>query len=426
MELCSQDLARVDALPSIGRVPREQITACLIVQNERDRLPTALKSVAFCDEILVIDGGSTDGTTEIARTHGARVIENPWPGFAVQRNVALGAANNDWILEIDADECVSPQLRASIETLLAAPAPSAAIAVCALRNRFLGRLLGPSAKYPMYRARMFRRDVYRHDESRKVHEGLKPRERPLVLDGDLEHELAETVHEALADTWRYARLESLHVARPSTIRTCFTSIVLRPCAKLVYRTVVDGGWRDGWRGLMKIALDATSDALVWMLALTRSNKNSPAAVGESQQGHFGRRPAGPPKIVAVSGDGEARRIATRWLSGLQKQGIDVVLISTAHSPNQEARADCETQTELSTGDDVPLQAAKNLRPLAVIRALEIETQLRTIDAVLAIGRRARLVQHFVPSTLWPTLPGLNVALDPETAAWEAKERITHQ
>lgn len=410
-----------------GQVPRERISACLIVQNEQQRLPAALKSVAFCDETIVVDGGSTDRTIQIAQAAGATVIESPWPGFAVQRNVALDAANNNWILEIDADECVSPQLRASIEALLAAPPPDAAIAVCALRNRFLGRLLGPSAKYPMYRARMFRRDVYRHDESRKVHEGLKPRERPLVLDGDLEHELAETVHEALADTWRYARLESLHVARPTTIRACFTSIVLRPCAKLVYRTVVDGGWRDGWRGLMKIALDVTSDALVWMLALTRSNENGAADVGESRQGHFGRRPAGPPKIVAVSGDGEATRIAIRWLSGLQEQGIDVALISTAHSLTDEARAGCEAQTgKLGPGDDVPLQTVKNLRPLAVIRALEIETQLRTIDAVLAIGRRARLVQRFVPSTLRPNIPGLNADLEPETAAAEAKERVARR
>src|ERR1019366_7124539 len=99
----------------------------------------------------------------------------------------------DWILEIDADERASEEVRASIEGLLAAEASDVEMAVCPLRNHFLGRPLGPSAKYPGYRARMFRRGAYRHDEARMVHEGIEPRRRPFVLGGDLEHELAGTL-----------------------------------------------------------------------------------------------------------------------------------------------------------------------------------------------------------------------------------------
>lgn len=383
-------------------MPPERISACLIVQDEQERLPAALQSVAFCNETIVVNGGSSDRTPEIARAAGARVIENPWPGFAAQRNVALDAATGEWILEIDADERVSPPLRASIQALLARP-PSAAMAVCALRNRFLGGLLGPSAKYPAYRARIFRRDTYRHDESRAVHEGIEPRERPVVLDGDLEHELAATLNEALADTWRYARLESLHVARPSTIRACLTGIVLRPAAKLVYRAVVDGGWRDGGRGMLKITLDATSDALVWALALTRGARDGAKAAPGAGQGHFGRRPVGPVKVVAIAGGEREARAAIRWLAGLRRRGIDVALIST---PRATIRAEA----------DVPLQAVKRLWPLAVIRALEIETQLRTTDAVVPVGRRARLLWRLLPWTLRPEIPNLSVDLDPELAA----------
>jgi glycosyltransferase involved in cell wall biosynthesis len=126
----------------------ERISACLIVQDEQERIAAALESVAFCDETFVVDGGSSDATVEIARAAGARVIENPWPGFAAQRNVALDAARSEWVLEIDADERVSPELWASIQSLLSQPPAGAAMAVCALRNRFLGGLLGPSAKYP--------------------------------------------------------------------------------------------------------------------------------------------------------------------------------------------------------------------------------------------------------------------------------------
>ena len=269
--------------PRLTPAPRPtatRISACLIVQDEQHNMPGALESVSFCDEIVVVDGGSTDRTVEISRRLGAKVIESPWPGFAAQRNVALDAATCEWVLELDADERVTPRLRASIEELLASPPEQTAIAVCPLRHRFLGRLLGPSAKYPAYRSRLFRREAYRHDEARKVHEGLEPHERPAILDGDLEHALAMTLAEALRDTWSYARLESSHLEHPSGAGAYLKRILLRPAAKIVYRTLVDEGWRDGWQGMLKILLDASSDALVWVRVLvTTRGANRPTAEG---------------------------------------------------------------------------------------------------------------------------------------------------
>ncbi len=399
---------------------RKRLAACLIVQNEQERLAAALDSVAFCDEVIVVDGGSTDGTVELALRAGARVIEHPWPGFAAQRNVALDAASSDWILEIDADERVSPALRASIEALIAAPPFGVQMAVCPLRNRFLGRLLGPSAKYPAYRARLFRREAYRHDESRTVHEGVEPRERPGVLDGDLEHELAASLREALGDTWHYAQLESRHIPVPRTARAYLIGIVLRPAAKLLYRTVIDGGWRDGWRGLTKIWLDATSDALVWALALARGREGSRATEPPSSTAavaHFGRRPTGPPKVVAVA-DAEAEEAAREWLSELQQRGIDVALIAAESAATERRDSDTGRARAISV-EDVPVRVVKRLRPLAVIRALEIETQLRTIDAVVPVGRRARLIWHTVPGTLRPEIPGLDISVDAQSAAERA-------
>ncbi|MHB1539271.1 MAG: glycosyltransferase family 2 protein, partial [Solirubrobacteraceae bacterium] len=272
---------------------RERVTACLIVQDERERLPAALASVAFCDEVIVVDGGSTDGTQELARAAGATVIENDWPGFAAQRNIALDAASGDWVLEIDADERVSPQLRASIESLLAACEEGANVAVCALRNRFLGGWLGASAKYPAYRTRLFRTSVYRHDPARLVHEGVEPRERPVVLEGDLEHELAATPAEALADAWRYARLEAGRLQAPARVPAYLVGLLLRPLAKLAYRTLLENGWRDGWRGLAKISLDAGSDAVVWALLLARALA-SPGARASGVRACAGRSRAGEP------------------------------------------------------------------------------------------------------------------------------------
>jgi hypothetical protein len=406
-------------------MPPERISACLIAQDEQERIAAALESVAFCDETIVVDGGSSDATVEIARAAGARVIENPWPGFAAQRNVALDAASGEWILQIDADERVSPALRASIQALLSRPSPGAAMAVCALRNRFLGGLLGPSAKYPAYRARVFRRESYRYDESRAVHEGIEPRERPVVLDGDLEHELAGTLHEAFADTWRYARLESLHVARPATVRAGLIGIVLRPAAKLVYRTLVDGGWRDGWRGMLKISLDASTDGLVWALSILRGRRSEAIAAddGALGEGHFGRRPVGPPKVVALSDGEEAAGLATRWLAGLRAQGLDVTLVCTTAEGGAGGRVGAEPN---GAGAGVSLQPVARLSPLRAIRALEIEMQLRTIDAVVTVGGRARLVGMLVPRTLRPEISGLDVSLEPEAAAELVRSSIVRR
>ena len=289
------------------------------------------------------------------------------------------------------------------------------MAVCALRNRFLGRPLGPSAKYPAYRARIFRRGAYRHDEARKVHEGIEPHKRPLVLDGDLEHELAATAAEALRDAWRYAQLEASHIARPTRAGAYLNGIALRPTAKLLYRTFLDGGWRDGWRGLAKIALDVASDMIVWVLVLTRSQPGT-VVHPASELEHFGPRRVGPVKVVAIaSGEGAARE-ADAWLGQLRAQGIDVALV--AKRPRAE-----RGRTGGGLADaGVPVQAIEHLRPLALMRALDVERQLRTTDAVVAVGRRARLLQGLLPNTLRPEIPGLRYGIAPARAAELARLR----
>ncbi len=373
----------------------------MIVQDERRRLPQALASLGFCDEIVVVDGGSRDDTVAVARAAGARVIENPWPGFARQRNVALAAARGDWILELDADERVSPELRVSIEALLENPPAGIDVAVCPLRHRFIGGLLGPSAKYPAYRTRLFRRGAYDHDESRQVHEGIEPRERPIVLSGDIEHELADSPREALADAWRYARLESAHLRQPAGPPAYAVGIVLRPAAKFAYRLLLEGGWRDGWRGLAKVALDAGSDALVWVLALNDAagawRDTRPAdATGSHSGRHFGRRPTGPPKVVAVAGRGDAESTAVRWLLELAGRGVDVALVGEREDPRAGA---------------LPGQSVDRLTSLQTARALDVEMQIRTIDAVVPFGARARLALRLLPRALHPSIVGVDADAD---------------
>ena len=93
------------------------ISAVLITLNEESRLAAALDSVRFCDEVLVLDAHSTDRTREIAAAAGARVLVRAWDGFTAQRNHAVSAARYDWVLAVDADERVTPALRAEIEAM---------------------------------------------------------------------------------------------------------------------------------------------------------------------------------------------------------------------------------------------------------------------------------------------------------------------
>ena len=164
-----------------------KISACLITLNEERNLPRCLKSVApLVDEILLVDSGSTDRTLDLARDLGSRVISQSWLGYVGQKNFALDHAQHDWILSIDADEEISPELAAAI-----------------LRgeNRFLGPLSGYQfSRLVFYRGRWIRHGdwypdrlvrLFRRDQARfrggRVHEQLQlPGEHP-VLPGHLHH-----------------------------------------------------------------------------------------------------------------------------------------------------------------------------------------------------------------------------------------------
>ena len=351
------------------------------MRDEEARLPVALASVAFCDEIVVVDSGSTDRTVEIARAAGAVVVENPWPGFGAQRNVAIDHATSDWVLEIDADEHVSPELRADIRRFLAAVPPGVDIAALPLRQHFLGAWLGPSAKYPMYRMRLMRRGAYRHDEGRAVHEGLWPATPPHALTGDLEHELAGSWGEALRDTLRYAALEASRLPGRHTARQTFFGIFVRPPAKVVSRLFVDGGWRDGGRGLAHILLAAASDLLVEVRISLRRGRP-----GAATDGHFGDEvpPVGPVKIVGIAAGETAAGEAAQWLGAAAAHGADVALVSDAADDHALG---------------IRTRAVARCGPLHVARALDAEQQLRPHDAVVVFGRRAAARVRLVPRGL---------------------------
>src|SRR5262245_51569235 len=123
-------------------------SAVLIAQNEEQKIQAALESVAFCEERVVVDSGSTDRTREVAEAAGARVILHaPWPGYVAQRNFAVETASHDWILALDADERITPELRAEIGSLRAKGLACAAYRV-PRAVFYLGRWIRGTDWYP--------------------------------------------------------------------------------------------------------------------------------------------------------------------------------------------------------------------------------------------------------------------------------------
>jgi (heptosyl)LPS beta-1,4-glucosyltransferase len=370
----------------------ETITACVIAQDEEECLPECLASVEFCDQVVVVDSGSRDRTRELAAAAGAVVVENPWPGFSTQRNVAIDHASSEWVLEIDADERVTPALADELRVFLAAPPPEVKMGAIPMRDVFLGKDLGPSIRYPRYRHRLFRRGAFRHDETRSVHEGLWPDGPVHPFAGELRHLLATSWGEALADARAYARLEAAQRNRPGAAEA-LTGIVARPLAKLAYRLLLYGGWRDGFRGFVRIALECGGDSLATVHRLRHGT--------ETGVGGFGLEAPrlGPVRIVGVARSRRgAARLAT-WLETAADEGADVCLVGSAPP----------------AGSTVAHRPLTGLGPGRLVRALDAENQLRPIDALLLAGRRERLRLRLAPGELTGAVPPLSTKENPRQA-----------
>jgi glycosyltransferase involved in cell wall biosynthesis len=132
-----------------------RLSAIIITKNEAANIAACLESLKFCDEQIVVDGASTDATLQIARDKGARVFERVFEGFGPQKNYALSMANGDWVLSIDADERISPQLASAI--VAAIENQGCAAYEFPRLSSFCGRTIRHSGWYPDYVLRLFRR-----------------------------------------------------------------------------------------------------------------------------------------------------------------------------------------------------------------------------------------------------------------------------
>jgi glycosyltransferase involved in cell wall biosynthesis len=228
-----------------------KVTATIITFNEAENIRAACESVAWADEILVVDSESTDETRSIAEACGARVIVRPWPGFAAQKQFAAEAAQNDWVFSLDADERVSDVLRRTIEDLLFTPTEQLADGYRVARKTFyMGRWIRGGGWYPDHQLRLYNRTRGRW-AGPHIHESVRMDEgaRVETLRGDLLHFSVRDAlehHRMIGE--RYAPLAARQMFEAGR-RTSPLGIASAAPLAFARSFILKGGFRDGLAGL---------------------------------------------------------------------------------------------------------------------------------------------------------------------------------
>jgi glycosyltransferase involved in cell wall biosynthesis len=231
------------------------LSLCVITRDAGKEIAGCLASVPFAGDVVVVDSGSRDDTLEVARGRGARVLAHAWEGYGAQKNFAVAQAAHDWVLCLDADERVSPELAAAIgELFAAAPRDAAGAAAYAMarRNRFLGRWLGHGEGYPDWNVRLFDRRRARWTDD-PVHERVIADTPVGRVKGDLLHLSAESLDAYVAKQNRYTTLQAEALFARGA-RASAAQVVLSPLVRFVRFYFVRLGFLDGVAGFAHIAI----------------------------------------------------------------------------------------------------------------------------------------------------------------------------
>jgi len=235
------------------------LSLVIITRDAARELADCLASVAFAAETIVVDSGSRDDTAALAVRLGARVIEHAWEGFGPQKNFAVAQAGHDWVLCLDADERVTPDLAAAIRAQFAKGPPAAAAYAIARRNRFLGRWLAHGEGYPDWNIRLFDRRRARWSND-LVHEKVAADGPVGKLRGDLLHASAESIDAYIAKQNRYTTMQAAAMHARGE-RASAAQLALSPAARFVRFYVLRLGFLDGAAGFAHIAIGAFASFL---------------------------------------------------------------------------------------------------------------------------------------------------------------------
>ena len=230
------------------------ISLVVITKNEASCLAKCLESANFVSEIVVVDSGSTDETVKIAERFGAKVFHQDWLGFGPQKQFAVNCASYDWVLCLDADEYLSPKLKASLQDLFRGEPTD-----CAYQfprcNKFLGRFLRHGEGYPDWCLRLFNRQYAQWSDD-LVHEKIVPYDLSLNvgrLKGDLMHESGESISKYIEKQNRYTSIQA-GLMHKNGKKASWCKIAISPLVRFFKFYFVKRGYMDGLPGFIHISV----------------------------------------------------------------------------------------------------------------------------------------------------------------------------
>jgi glycosyltransferase involved in cell wall biosynthesis len=223
-----------------------KITATIITLNEERNVARAIESLRCCDEILIVDSGSTDRTVELAEKLGVRVLEAGWLGYAAQKNWAAEHAGNEWILSLDADEALSEALEAEIWSLKKSGPEYDAYTMPRLA-RYLGRWIYHSGWYPDRKVRLYRREKAKFVGD-FVHESVQPSGKVGHLQSNILHFTCESLSEHVKTMDCYTTLAAQELAARK-IKVPLSKLIADPAWAFVKSYLLQRGFLDGPEGL---------------------------------------------------------------------------------------------------------------------------------------------------------------------------------
>lgn len=231
-----------------------KLSVFIITKNEAAHIQACLESLAFADEVIVLDSGSTDNTCQIARAWGAKVVvSEDWPGFGPQKNRALALCTGDWVLSIDADERVTPSLEQAIRNELINPQADAY--KIARLSQFAGRWIRHSGWWPDYVLRLFKREQGKFTDA-QVHERVEVNGTVHVLDGHFLHYPYATLEVFINKINLYST-----AAAQSAYERGKRTTVLGPYGHAFWtftrHYILRRGFLDGWQGFLLAGMAAT-------------------------------------------------------------------------------------------------------------------------------------------------------------------------
>jgi len=252
------------------RDPHARVALSVVMPtlNEAAQIADAIGDLAWVDEVIVIDGGSTDGTALIAESEGAHVLVVSGQTIGAQRNAGIAAARNRWVLALDADERVSPQLRAEIGQIIGGSNPTHAAYRMKFRNHYLGRELRHGPWGRDWHVRLFTNE--RRFQTHRVHEALERIDDVGSLTGPIIHNPYRDIAHHVTKIVKYARWGAEDM-RARGRKAGVWELTARPAWRFLRDYFFFAGWRDGTAGFIAAALSAFAAFLKYAFLFSRSD-----------------------------------------------------------------------------------------------------------------------------------------------------------